>query len=160
MRRSTYAHEPAEGVTAADIVAILHGEGDLRRFFERYGEEKLSGRYAASDHRRAPGGSDSCAPDSSSTCCGTRRRPFINTSHPAKRMFQALRIEVEPGELAALERAIPAALEALSVGGRLVVLSYQSLEDRFVKRLFQDATRSSAPAGLPSSCPSTHRSSA
>src|SRR5699024_8742534 len=57
------------------------------------------------------------------------------------------------GELRALERAIPAALEALTVGGRLVVLSYQSLEDRFVKRLFHDATRSSAPAGLPVEMP-------
>jgi 16S rRNA (cytosine1402-N4)-methyltransferase len=72
--------------------------------------------------------------------------------HPAKRVFQALRIEVN-GELAALERAIPAALDALAVGGRIVVLSYQSLEDRFVKRLFAEATASTAPAGLPVELP-------
>ena len=52
-------------------------------------------------------------------------------------------------ELTILERAIPAALSALSVGGRLVVMSYQSLEDRIVKNFFQEATTSGTPQGLP-----------
>ena len=72
--------------------------------------------------------------------------------HPAKRVFQALRIEVN-GELAALDAAIPAALDLLRVGGRIVVLSYQSLEDRLVKRELQDASASTAPAGLPVELP-------
>ena len=72
--------------------------------------------------------------------------------HPAKRVFQALRIEVN-GELAALERAVPAAMGALAVGGRIVVLSYQSLEDRLIKRAFAEATASTAPAGLPVELP-------
>ena len=72
--------------------------------------------------------------------------------HPAKRVFQALRIEVNR-ELAVLERAIPAALDALEVGGRIVVLSYQSLEDRIVKRELQSRSVSTAPAGLPVELP-------
>ena len=140
-----------EGATAADIVAT-YGEGDLRRIFERYGEEKLAGRYARAIV--AARQSDPIVRTGQLVDLLQNATPAAlkNAGHPAKRVFQALRIEVN-GELAALERAIPAALEALSVGGRLVVLSYQSLEDRFVKRLFQDATRSSAPAGLPVELP-------
>jgi 16S rRNA (cytosine1402-N4)-methyltransferase len=72
--------------------------------------------------------------------------------HPAKRVFQALRIEVN-AELSVLEAAIPAALDRLAVGGRIVVLAYQSLEDRIVKREFAARARSSAPAGLPVELP-------
>ena len=72
--------------------------------------------------------------------------------HPAKRVFQALRIEVNE-ELAVLERAMPAALDTIAVGGRIVVLAYQSLEDRIVKRALQAASSSTAPAGLPMELP-------
>jgi 16S rRNA (cytosine1402-N4)-methyltransferase len=72
--------------------------------------------------------------------------------HPAKRVFQALRIEVNQ-ELTALERAIPAALDSLEIGGRIVVLSYQSLEDRIVKRALAARSKSTAPAGLPIELP-------
>jgi len=68
--------------------------------------------------------------------------------NPAKRTFQALRIEVN-GELEVLDRAIPGALGALALGGRIVVMSYQSLEDRLVKQYFQAGATSTAPPGLP-----------
>ncbi len=68
--------------------------------------------------------------------------------HPAKRTFQALRMEVND-ELAVLRRAIPAAIDAITVGGRVVVESYHSLEDRLVKRAFAAATRTDVPDDLP-----------
>ncbi len=141
------------GTTAADIVAA-YGEGDLRRIFERYGEEKLAGRYA-----RAIIAARATAPITRSgqlvdiliaaTPAAVQRE---GRGHPAKRVFQALRIEVN-AELAVLERALPAAMDALRVGGRIVVMSYQSLEDRLVKRVFADAAASTAPAGLPVELP-------
>jgi 16S rRNA (cytosine1402-N4)-methyltransferase len=74
--------------------------------------------------------------------------------HPAKRTFQALRIEVN-GELAALEGAMPAALDALAISGRVLVLSYQSLEDRIVKRALAERAHSTAPVDLPVEPPGT-----
>ena len=68
--------------------------------------------------------------------------------HPAKRTFQALRIEVND-ELGVLSRAVPAALDALRVGGRVVVLAYQSLEDRIVKRVLASGAAVTAPPDLP-----------
>jgi 16S rRNA (cytosine1402-N4)-methyltransferase len=72
--------------------------------------------------------------------------------HPAKRTFQALRIEVN-GELEVLRRAVPAALSALAVGGRIVVESYHSLEDRLVKRALTELSVSTTPLDLPVELP-------
>jgi 16S rRNA (cytosine1402-N4)-methyltransferase len=72
--------------------------------------------------------------------------------HPAKRTFQALRVAVN-AELDSLRSALPAALDALSIGGRAVVMAYQSLEDRIVKSVFATATASRTPAGLPVELP-------
>jgi 16S rRNA (cytosine1402-N4)-methyltransferase len=68
--------------------------------------------------------------------------------HPAKRTFQALRMEVND-ELAVLRRAVPAAIDAIGVGGRVVVESYHSLEDRLVKQAFTAATSTDVPDDLP-----------
>ncbi|KQZ83991.1 ribosomal RNA small subunit methyltransferase H [Microbacterium sp. Root166] len=143
--------DQSAGTTAADILAT-YGEGDLRRIFERYGEEKLSGRYA-----RAIIAARAEAPIERSGRLVeilVAATPYAaqRTGHPAKRVFQALRIEVNR-ELSVLERAIPAALDVMPVGGRMVVLAYQSLEDRLVKRAFAQATASTAPAGLPVELP-------
>ena len=139
------------GTTAADILAT-YGEGDLRRIFERYGEEKLAGRYArAIIAARADAPLDRSGRLVEVLIAAT---PYAaqRTGHPAKRVFQALRIEVNR-ELSVLEDAIPAALGTLRVGGRIVVLAYQSLEDRLVKREFADAAASKTPAGLPVELP-------
>ena len=72
--------------------------------------------------------------------------------HPAKRTFQALRVAVN-GELDTLRDALPAALRALGPGGRIVVMAYQSLEDRIVKNLFAAETASRTPPGLPVELP-------
>lgn len=143
--------DQSQGVTAADVIAG-YGEGDLRRIFERYGEEKLSGRYARAilaARRSAPIVRSGQLVDiiAAATPAAAQR-----AGHPAKRVFQALRIEVNR-ELAALEQALPAALGLLPVGGRIVVLSYQSLEDRLVKRAFAAAAASTAPRGLPVELP-------
>ncbi|WP_438353200.1 16S rRNA (cytosine(1402)-N(4))-methyltransferase RsmH [Microbacterium sp. CJ88] len=139
--------DQSSGTTAADILAT-YGEGDMRRIFERYGEEKLAGRYA-----RAILAARAQTPIVRSgqlvdILQAATPAALKQAGHPAKRVFQALRIEVNR-ELAVLETAIPAAMSTLRVGGRIVVMSYQSLEDRLVKRELQDASASTAPAGLP-----------
>lgn len=143
--------DQTSGRTAADVLAEA-AEGELRRIFERYGEEKLAARYARAIVRaraEAPIERSGRLVEilSDATPAAVQR-----AGHPAKRVFQALRIEVNE-ELGVLARAIPSALDALAVGGRIVVLSYQSLEDRLVKRLFADAAASTAPRGLPVELP-------
>lgn len=139
------------GITAADVLAT-YSEGQLRRIFERFGEEKLAGRYARAilaARREAPLERSGQLVDVlvAATPAAAQR-----AGHPAKRVFQALRIEVN-SELSVLADAIPAAMEALRVGGRIVVMSYQSLEDRLVKQAFAAASSSTAPAGLPMELP-------
>ncbi|MET3467961.1 16S rRNA (cytosine(1402)-N(4))-methyltransferase RsmH [Microbacterium sp. 1262] len=141
------------GTTAAEILAT-YSEGNLRRIFERYGEEKLAGRYARAiieARGRAPLTRSGQLVDVliAATPVAVQRD---RSGHPAKRVFQALRIEVN-AELAVLERALPAALDALALGGRIVVMSYQSLEDRAVKRVLAEASSSTAPSGLPVELP-------
>jgi len=139
--------DQTQGMTAADVLAT-YPESALRRIFERYGEEKLAGRYArfiVDARAQAPIVRSGRLVEilTAATPAAAQR-----AGHPAKRVFQALRIEVN-AELAAIETAIPAALRLLPVGGRIVVMSYQSLEDRLIKRIFADAAASTAPAGLP-----------
>lgn len=139
------------GVTAATVLAE-YSEPELRRIFYAYGEEKLAPRYA-----RRIVEARQLRPIERSTQLNqiifdATPRSAQRTGHPAKRVYQALRIEVNR-ELEALEAALPAALGALSLGGRIVVLAYQSLEDRIVKRELAARTRSTAPVGLPIELP-------
>ncbi|MBO0985372.1 16S rRNA (cytosine(1402)-N(4))-methyltransferase RsmH [Rathayibacter sp. SD072] len=138
-------------LTAASILAE-YDEGALRRIFHEYGEERLAQRYAkriVEARRDAPIERSGRLVEiiQAATPVAIQRN-----GHPAKRVFQALRIEVNQ-ELSVLERAIPAALDRVAVGGRIVVEAYQSLEDRIVKRALQAASSSTAPAGLPMELP-------
>ncbi len=143
--------DQSAGTTAADILAG-YSEGELRRIFERYGEEKLSARYARAIVRARAEAPIERSGRLVAILQEATPAAVSRAGHPAKRVFQALRIEVNR-ELSVLERAIPAAMTLLPVGGRIVVMSYQSLEDRLVKREFADAAASTAPAGLPVELP-------
>ncbi|WAB83536.1 16S rRNA (cytosine(1402)-N(4))-methyltransferase RsmH [Microcella daejeonensis] len=139
------------GPTAA-VVLAEYPEDELRRIFYAYGEEKLAPRYA----RRIVEARQSAPIERSGQLnqiiFDATPRSAQRTGHPAKRVYQALRIEVN-AELTALEGALPAALDSLTIGGRIVVLAYQSLEDRIVKRELAARSRSTAPAGLPMELP-------
>ena len=139
------------GTTAADILAT-YSEGELRRIFEQYGEEKLAGRYARAILKAREQGPITHSSQLVQILSDATPAALRDQRHPAKRVFQALRIEVNE-ELAVLARAIPNAIDRLAVRGRIVFLSYQSLEDRMVKRVFTKLSSSSAPAGLPVELP-------
>jgi 16S rRNA (cytosine1402-N4)-methyltransferase len=137
--------------TAAEIIAT-YSEADLRRIFRDYGEEKLADRYARKIVEARNEGPIVRSGHLVDVIQKATPAKFSNQGHPAKRVFQALRIEVN-AELSVLEAAMPKAIEALRVGGRIVVLAFQSLEDRIVKRELQSRSVSTAPAGLPVELP-------
>ncbi|WP_068160200.1 16S rRNA (cytosine(1402)-N(4))-methyltransferase RsmH [Rhodococcus phenolicus] len=144
--------DPTVGITAADVLNT-YGHGDLARILSTYGEERFAGKIASEIVR-------------------TREKTPFRTSgqlvellyrtipaasrrtggHPAKRTFQALRVEVN-AELDSLRAAVPDALDALAVGGRVVFMSYQSLEDRVVKQELTPRSKSRSPEGLPVELP-------
>jgi 16S rRNA (cytosine1402-N4)-methyltransferase len=140
--------DPTSGRTAADVVND-YSAADLARVLRDYGEERFARRIAEAIVRERATG-----PISSSARLAELVRDAIPAAtrrvggHPAKRTFQALRIEVND-ELRVLERALPAAIDALRVGGRVVVIAYHSLEDRMVKRVFVAGATSSAPPDMP-----------
>ena len=140
--------DPTTGPTAADVLNT-YPQAELARILKEYGEERFAGRIAAAVVRERS------------------REPFARSArlvellyhqipaparrtggHPAKRTFQALRMEVND-ELGVLRRAIPAAIDVLAVGGRVVVESYHSLEDRLVKQAFAEVTKVDVPPDLP-----------
>lgn len=137
--------------TAASILAE-YSETELRRIFFEYGEEKLAARYARRIVQARAEQPLERSAQLVDLIAKATPAALQRAGHPAKRVFQALRIEVN-AELSALERALPLATQALRVGGRIVILSYQSLEDRIVKRFLQERSTSSAPAGLPVELP-------
>jgi 16S rRNA (cytosine1402-N4)-methyltransferase len=138
-------------LTAARILAE-YSEADLRRIFYEYGEEKLAPRYARKIVQAREISPLSRSGQLVDVLVAATPAAVQRAGHPAKRVFQALRIEVND-ELAVLARAIPAGIGALAVSGRMVVLAYQSLEDRIVKRAFAAGSSSTAPRGLPVELP-------
>jgi 16S rRNA (cytosine1402-N4)-methyltransferase len=144
--------DPDLPLTAA-VILNTYDKGALTKILREFGDERFAPRIAGYIIRRR------------------EQQPFTSTGelvellydaipaatrrtggHPAKRTFQALRIAVN-AELDSLTDAMPAALDALTVGGRAVVMAYQSLEDRIVKNVFTSATASRSPAGLPVELP-------
>ncbi|WP_348650583.1 16S rRNA (cytosine(1402)-N(4))-methyltransferase RsmH [Catellatospora sp. KI3] len=142
------------GTTAQEIVNT-YSHGELTRVLRVYGEEKFASKIAAAIVRER-----AKAPITSSALLAELVRDSIPAparrtgGHPAKRTFQALRIEVN-GELSTWERALPRTIDALTPGGRVVVLSYHSLEDKITKQAFVARARSTAPIGLPIELPGT-----
>ncbi len=140
--------DPGDGPTAADVLNT-YAVADLARVLHVYGEERFARRIAAAvvaARDEEPFTSSARLVDivRSSIPAAARR----TGGNPAKRTFQALRIEVND-ELGAYERALPAALEVVEPGGRIVVLAYHSLEDRLTKRAFARVTTSDVPRDVP-----------
>jgi 16S rRNA (cytosine1402-N4)-methyltransferase len=140
--------DSTQELTAA-MVLNSYSVGDLARVLRTYGDERFARRIAtAVVHER------SVEPfETSARLVGVIRASVPAAAqrtggHPAKRTFQALRIEVN-GELKALDRALPAAVAALRLDGRMVVMSYQSLEDRMVKRCFARFAVDDVPPDFP-----------
>jgi 16S rRNA (cytosine1402-N4)-methyltransferase len=140
------------GITASEIINT-YAPVELVRILRTYGEEKFATRIVENIVKER-----AKAPLNSTTQLATLVKESIPAAtrrtggNPAKRTFQALRIETND-ELGAVNRAIPQALELLKIGGRLVVMSFQSLEDRIVKEIFSQATTSGTPRDLPIDLP-------
>ncbi len=136
------------GISAAEVLNT-YPPGDLVRVLRSYGEEKFARKIVdAIVKERAKEPFTRSARLVELIRNALPQAAKRTGGNPAKRTFQALRIEVN-GELAVLERAIPAAVGSLAVGGRIAVLSYHSLEDRVVKQVFAAGAASTAPPGLP-----------
>ncbi len=144
--------DQTRGITAEQVVNE-YSATDLARVLRVYGEEKFATRIAASivrerEKSRITSSAHLADLVRDAIPAATRR----TGGHPAKRSFQGLRIEVNR-ELAALESALPAALDATAPGGRVVVMSYHSLEDRITKQAMVARTRSTSPIDLPVELP-------
>jgi 16S rRNA (cytosine1402-N4)-methyltransferase len=144
--------DPTAGRTAAEVLNT-YPVAELARILREYGEERFSSKIAkAVVAERAKAPFDSSARLVRLVYDAVPAAARRTGGHPAKRTFQALRIEVND-ELGVLRTAVPAAIDALTAGGRIVVLSYHSLEDRIVKRALAQRATSRTPVGLPVELP-------
>ena len=146
--------DPSQGITAADVLNT-YSHGDLARVLKNYGDERFAGKIASAvlrEREKEPFTTSARLVELlyATIPAATRR----HGGHPAKRTFQALRVEVN-AELDSLERVIPMIADELTVGGRVVFMSYQSLEDKIVKRQLAEMTKSQSPPGLPMELPGT-----
>lgn len=142
----------SHGITAAEVLNS-YGENELARIFKEYGEERYAKQVAKAIADRRKDEAFTSSADLAALV--SKVVPYIpgkSTGHPAKRIFQALRIEVN-GELEILEETIPASIEALKVGGRILVMSYHSLEDGIVKKALVHAATSLTPIEMPIELP-------
>jgi 16S rRNA (cytosine1402-N4)-methyltransferase len=133
--------DTSRGVPASELIGTLDAK-ELTALFRQYGEEPFAGRIARAvvESRRATPIRTADELAALVARVAPSRAPGRRRVHPATRVFQALRIAVNE-ELDALEAGLAAAVGLLRPGGRLVVLSYHSLEDRIVKRFLQAERR-------------------
>ena len=160
VRGFSYSHDApldmrmdqSRGITAGEIVNTYE-PGELVRILRVYGEEKFATRIVENIVKER-----AISPMNSTVQLATLVKESIPAAtrrtggNPSKRTFQALRIAVND-ELGAIERAIPQALDRIVIGGRVVVMSFQSLEDRIVKEKFAEASTSKSPRELPIELP-------
>jgi 16S rRNA (cytosine1402-N4)-methyltransferase len=154
-RGFAYAHDAPldmrmgpQQLTAAQVLNT-YSKAELSRILRTYGEERfadrIAGRIVAEREHEPFQSSERLVRLLYDTVPAASRK---SGGHPAKRTFQALRIEVN-GELRALESVLPDAIAALALRGRIVVLAYHSLEDRLVKQILGLASRNRAPRDMP-----------
>ncbi|WP_342320159.1 16S rRNA (cytosine(1402)-N(4))-methyltransferase RsmH [Corynebacterium mayonis] len=146
--------DPTQGITAAEVLNT-YSHGDLARVLKTYGDERFAGKIAAAvvkerEKQRFTTSARLVELLYDTIPAATRR----TGGHPAKRTFQALRVEVNR-ELEAVENVIPVITDLLGEGGRVVFMSYQSLEDKIVKRALGELTTPTTPPGLPLDLPGT-----
>lgn len=146
--------DASQGITAADILNT-YSHGEIARILKTYGDERFSGKIASAvlrEREKEPFTSSARLVELlyDTIPAATRR----TGGHPAKRTFQALRVEVN-NELASLTAVLPQITGVLNVGGRAVFMSYQSHEDKLVKKFFTELTTSRTPPGLPVDLPGT-----
>ena len=136
-------------ILTAKKVLDTYSRADLIKIIREYGEERFAQRIVDNIIAARETGKLNSTRDLAELVKASIPAPARRIGgNPAKRTFQALRIEVN-SELSVLDRAIPRALDRLKVGGRMVVMSFQSLEDKIVKRHFAEVSESKSPRGLP-----------
>jgi len=133
--------DQSQGITAGELIESS-SVSELAYIIKTYGEEKFARLIAKHIAGKKFENSEQLNEVISAVV------PKPHKGHPAKRTYQALRIAVNE-EMDILERFVPNAIKALAEGGRLVVISYHSLEDSIVKKAIQKASQSSSPVGLP-----------
>lgn len=155
-RGFSYAHkseldmrmDQTAGITAADVLNTYDAKS-LTRILREFGEERFASRIASRivrEREREPFRTSERLVEVVRECIPAPARR--TGGNPAKRTFQALRIEVN-GELESLKYALPEALGVLAEHGRIVVMSYHSLEDRLVKQALAAGANPPVPPGLP-----------
>jgi 16S rRNA (cytosine1402-N4)-methyltransferase len=144
--------DQSHGLSAAELLETA-SEEELSRIFRVYGEERFANQIARAIVRQRSVATIQTSSELNRIVeAVVPKAPGKQTGHPAKRVYQALRIAVND-ELSILSSAIPQAIAALAVGGRIVVMSYHSLEDAIVKQAFQSAATSTTPIELPVELP-------
>lgn len=146
--------DPSQTKTAADILNT-YSHGEIARILSTYGDERFAGKIASAIVREREKQPFTTSARLVELLYDTIPAATRKTGgHPAKRTFQALRVEVN-AELDSLAAVIPVITDRLAVGGRAVFMSYQSLEDKIVKKALVDMSTSKTPPGLPMDLPGT-----